>query len=195
MHDLPAFWVCSLTEQGCAMIALGRVSGSSWWGQRINKLWNTSTWLLDTSLEIPQGDTPLTKPSDKSGPARFVMAVAWSMDGMRLACRRMDCPELFSQVCVEEPILDRRLSMITGLRLPLSLLCTTCRRLVYFHFMLSWYSAFCMVFVKACLHQWINESFSSTNQLTHQAVHKETIDDLSKKLSLRNRVCVWDVMA
>ncbi|KAE8687564.1 WD repeat-containing protein VIP3 [Hibiscus syriacus] len=52
------------------------------------KLWDTSTWRLVATLSIarPEG----TKPSDKSSGKKFVLSVAWSPDGRRLACGSMN---------------------------------------------------------------------------------------------------------
>lgn len=51
-------------------------------------LWDTSTWELVVTLSIPRVEGP--KPSDKSGSKKFVLSVAWSPDGKRLACGSMD---------------------------------------------------------------------------------------------------------
>ncbi|XP_031502031.1 WD repeat-containing protein VIP3 [Nymphaea colorata] len=50
------------------------------------KLWDTSTWQLIDTLTVPRPDG--VKP-DKSG-GKFVLSVAWSPDGKRLACSTMD---------------------------------------------------------------------------------------------------------
>lgn len=52
------------------------------------KLWDTATWDLVATLPIPRLEGP--KPSDKSGSKKFVLSVAWSPDGKRLACGSMD---------------------------------------------------------------------------------------------------------
>lgn len=52
------------------------------------KLWDTATWKLIASLSIPRPEGP--KPSDKSNSKKFVLSVAWSPDGRRLACGSMD---------------------------------------------------------------------------------------------------------
>lgn len=52
------------------------------------KLWNTATWQLITTLVIPHPEG--SKQSDKSGSKKFVLSVAWSPDGRRLACGSMD---------------------------------------------------------------------------------------------------------
>ncbi|CAM6115561.1 unnamed protein product [Calypogeia fissa] len=99
-------WLMQFDPKGEFLAVAGGGSGSI-------KLWNTSTWLLDTSLEIPKGDTPLTKPSDKSGPARFVMAVAWSMDGRRLACSTMS-----GMVCIFDAQRRKFLHNLEGHAMP-----------------------------------------------------------------------------
>uniref|UniRef100_A0A0C9S4R3 TSA: Wollemia nobilis Ref_Wollemi_Transcript_22636_1472 transcribed RNA sequence n=1 Tax=Wollemia nobilis TaxID=56998 RepID=A0A0C9S4R3_9CONI len=53
------------------------------------KLWNTASWQTDVSLAVPRGEGANAKSSDKSG-GKFVLAVAWSPDGKRLACSTMD---------------------------------------------------------------------------------------------------------
>uniref|UniRef100_A0A7C8Z8E9 [Myosin heavy-chain] kinase n=1 Tax=Opuntia streptacantha TaxID=393608 RepID=A0A7C8Z8E9_OPUST len=52
------------------------------------KLWDTATWQLVTSLQIPRPES--TKPTDKIATKKFVLSVAWSPDGRRLACGSMD---------------------------------------------------------------------------------------------------------
>ncbi|THG03009.1 hypothetical protein TEA_005698 [Camellia sinensis var. sinensis] len=52
------------------------------------KLWDTAEWKLITSLSIPRPEG--LKPSDKSGNKKFVLSVAWSPDGKRLACGSID---------------------------------------------------------------------------------------------------------
>lgn len=52
------------------------------------KLWDTATWQLIATLAVPRPEGP--KPSDKSGSGKFVLSVAWSPDGRRLACGSMD---------------------------------------------------------------------------------------------------------
>lgn len=51
-------------------------------------LWDTSTWQLIATLQIPRLEG--SKPSDKSSSKKFVLSVAWSPDGKRLACGSMD---------------------------------------------------------------------------------------------------------
>lgn len=52
------------------------------------KLWDTATWKLIATLSIPRPEGP--KPTDKSSSKKFVLSVAWSADGKRLACGSMD---------------------------------------------------------------------------------------------------------
>ncbi|XWS70051.1 hypothetical protein CRYUN_Cryun03dG0016000 [Craigia yunnanensis] len=52
------------------------------------KLWDTATWRLTATLSIPCPEG--SKPSDKSSSKKFVLSVAWSPDGRRLACGSMD---------------------------------------------------------------------------------------------------------
>ncbi|XP_050217954.1 WD repeat-containing protein VIP3 [Mercurialis annua] len=57
-------------------------------GSATVNLWDTATWKQIASLSIPRPDGP--KPSDKSSSKKFVLSVAWSPDGRRLACGSMD---------------------------------------------------------------------------------------------------------
>ncbi|KAJ7979288.1 WD repeat-containing protein [Quillaja saponaria] len=52
------------------------------------KLWDTNSWELVATLSIPRPEA--TKPTDKSGNKKFVLSVAWSLDGRRIACGSMD---------------------------------------------------------------------------------------------------------
>lgn len=52
------------------------------------KLWDTASWQLISTLQVPRPDGP--KPSDKTGSKKFVLSVAFSSDGKRLACGSMD---------------------------------------------------------------------------------------------------------
>ncbi|KAF8393583.1 hypothetical protein HHK36_021827 [Tetracentron sinense] len=52
------------------------------------KLWDTATWQQIATLSVPRPEG--SKPSDKSGSSKFVLSVAWSPDGRRLACGSMD---------------------------------------------------------------------------------------------------------
>ncbi|WOL03239.1 hypothetical protein Cni_G11959 [Canna indica] len=51
------------------------------------KLWDTSTWQLVASFPVPRPDGA---PPDKTGSSKFVLSVAWSPDGKRLACGSID---------------------------------------------------------------------------------------------------------
>lgn len=51
-------------------------------------MWDTATWRLVATLSIPRPEG--SKPSEKSGSKKFVLSVAWSPDGRRLACGSMD---------------------------------------------------------------------------------------------------------
>ncbi|KAI3942742.1 hypothetical protein MKW92_045599 [Papaver armeniacum] len=52
------------------------------------KIWDTATWELIATLTVPRPEG--SKPSDKSGSGKFVLSVAWNLDGSRLACGSMD---------------------------------------------------------------------------------------------------------
>lgn len=52
------------------------------------KLWDTTRWQLVATLSIPRPE--VSKPSDRSESKKFVLSVAWSPDGRRLACGSMD---------------------------------------------------------------------------------------------------------
>lgn len=68
---------------------LGTILAVAGGGSASVKLWNTATWqLMDTlSVQRPEG----SKPSDKSSTIKkFVLSVAWSPDGVQLACGSMD---------------------------------------------------------------------------------------------------------
>ncbi|MQL73572.1 hypothetical protein Taro_005933 [Colocasia esculenta] len=52
------------------------------------KLWDTSTWEVVATLTVPRPEQ--ARPGDKSGSGKFVLSVAWSPDGRRLACGSMD---------------------------------------------------------------------------------------------------------
>lgn len=52
------------------------------------KLWDTATWQLIVTLSVPRPES--SKPSDKGGSGKFVLSVAWSLDGRNLACGSMD---------------------------------------------------------------------------------------------------------
>lgn len=55
------------------------------------KLWNTNTWQLEQTFMVPKSEvTTDNKSSEKSNAGKFVLAVAWNLDGNRLACSTMD---------------------------------------------------------------------------------------------------------
>jgi WD repeat-containing protein 61 len=55
------------------------------------KIWNTASWKLEQSLTVPKAENGADgKAADKVGLGKFVLGVAWSMDGKNLACSTMD---------------------------------------------------------------------------------------------------------
>ncbi|XWS26643.1 hypothetical protein CRYUN_Cryun26dG0048400 [Craigia yunnanensis] len=74
-------WQMQFDPKGTTLAVAGGGSASI-------KLWNTATWRLIATLSIPRPEAP--KPSDKSGSKKFVLSIAWSPDGRRLACGSMD---------------------------------------------------------------------------------------------------------
>ncbi|KAK0592706.1 hypothetical protein LWI29_023998 [Acer saccharum] len=74
-------WQMQFDPKGTTLAVAGGGSASV-------KLWDTATWKLIASLSIPRPEGP--KPSDKSNSKKFVLSVAWSPDGRRLACGSMD---------------------------------------------------------------------------------------------------------
>lgn len=99
-------WLMQFDPKGEFLAVAGGGSGSI-------KLWNTSTWKLETSLAVPKLDTPLAKQADKSGPGKFVLAVAWSMDGKRLACSTMS-----GMVCIFDAQRRKFLHTLEGHAMP-----------------------------------------------------------------------------
>ncbi|KAL5803521.1 hypothetical protein ACOSQ3_031983 [Xanthoceras sorbifolium] len=77
---MEGLFVC-YAHQGTTLAVAGGGSASI-------KLWDTATWKLIASLSIPRPEGP--KPSDKANSKKFVLSVAWSPDGRRLACGSMD---------------------------------------------------------------------------------------------------------
>ncbi|KAF8006034.1 hypothetical protein BT93_K0352 [Corymbia citriodora subsp. variegata] len=73
-------WQMQFDPKGTTLAVAGGGSASI-------KLWDTATWELIATLSIPRPEQP--KPSDK-GNKKFVLSVAWSPDGRRLACGSMD---------------------------------------------------------------------------------------------------------
>jgi len=77
-------WLMQFDPKGGVLAVAGGGSASV-------KLWNTTTWRMEQSLTVPKGESSSeNKNSDKAGVGKFVLAVAWSMDGKRLACSTMD---------------------------------------------------------------------------------------------------------
>ncbi|XP_044470937.1 WD repeat-containing protein VIP3 [Mangifera indica] len=74
-------WQMQFDPKGTTLAVAGGGSASI-------KLWDTATWKLSATLSIPRPEGP--KPSDKSSSKKFVLSVAWSPDGRRLACGSMD---------------------------------------------------------------------------------------------------------
>ncbi|WCJ43620.1 WD repeat-containing protein VIP3 [Euphorbia peplus] len=74
-------WQMQFNSKGTTLAVAGGGSASV-------KLWDTSTWRLDTTLSVPRPEGQ--KPSDKNSSKKFVLSVAWSPDGRRLACGSMD---------------------------------------------------------------------------------------------------------
>ncbi|XP_021276505.1 WD repeat-containing protein VIP3 [Herrania umbratica] len=74
-------WQMQFDPKGTTLAVAGGGSASI-------KLWDTATWRLISTLSIPRPEGP--KPSDKSSSKKFVLSVAWSPDGRRLACGSMD---------------------------------------------------------------------------------------------------------
>lgn len=55
------------------------------------KIWNTATWRMEQTLTVPKTENNADgKASDKTGLGKFVLGVAWSLDGKNLACSTMD---------------------------------------------------------------------------------------------------------
>ncbi|GAB2284903.1 WD repeat-containing protein vip3 [Dionaea muscipula] len=74
-------WHLQFDPQGTILAVAGGSSASV-------KLWDTTTWQLFGTLSIPRPDS--SKPADKSASKKFVLSVAWSPDGRRVACGSMD---------------------------------------------------------------------------------------------------------
>ncbi|KAG4929579.1 hypothetical protein AAZX31_17G050700 [Glycine max] len=74
-------WQMRFDPKGAILAVAGGGSASV-------KLWDTSSWELVATLSIPRPEGQ--KPTDKSGSKKFVLSVAWSPDGKRLACGSMD---------------------------------------------------------------------------------------------------------
>lgn len=74
-------WLMQFDPKGSVLAVAGGGSASV-------KLWNTTTWRMETSLSVLKGDADV-KGSDKNV-GKFVLAVAWSVDGKHVACSTMD---------------------------------------------------------------------------------------------------------
>ncbi|XP_059634794.1 WD repeat-containing protein VIP3 [Cornus florida] len=74
-------WHMQFNPEGTILAVAGGGSASV-------KLWDTDKWQLIATLSNPRPEG--LKPSDKSGSKKFVLSVAWSHDGRRLACGSMD---------------------------------------------------------------------------------------------------------
>ncbi|CAN8326517.1 unnamed protein product [Cochlearia groenlandica] len=75
------------------------------------KLWDTASWRLVSTLSIPRPETP--KPSDKTSSKKFVLSVAWSPNGKRLACGSMD-----GTICVFDVERSKLLHQLEGHNMP-----------------------------------------------------------------------------
>ncbi|KAL2480085.1 WD repeat-containing protein VIP3 [Abeliophyllum distichum] len=71
----------SISSEGTTLAAAGGGSASV-------KLWDTAEWQLTATLSVPRLEG--LKPSEKSGSKKFVLSVAWSLDGRQIACGSMD---------------------------------------------------------------------------------------------------------
>lgn len=74
-------WLMQFDPRGSILAVAGGGSASV-------KLWNTATWRMDASLSVLKGDANV-KGSEKNA-GKFVLAVAWSVDGKLVACSTMD---------------------------------------------------------------------------------------------------------
>lgn len=74
-------WNMQFEPKGTILAVAGGSSASV-------KLWDTSSWQLIDSLAIPRQES--SRLPDRAGGGKFVLSVAWSPDGKRLACGSMD---------------------------------------------------------------------------------------------------------
>ncbi|XP_039146183.1 LOW QUALITY PROTEIN: WD repeat-containing protein VIP3 [Dioscorea cayenensis subsp. rotundata] len=74
-------WGMQFDPKGTVLAVAGGGSASV-------KLWDTSSWQLIATLAVPPPEG--SRPADKTGSGKFVLSVAWSLDGRRLACGSMD---------------------------------------------------------------------------------------------------------
>eukprot|EP00897_Mesotaenium_endlicherianum_P005574 jgi/Mesen1/5044/ME000025S04446 len=114
-------WALAFDPQGKHLAVAGGGSASV-------KLWSTDTWQLEGSLEVPSGGGASSEAeagsaagaaskADKGG-GKFVLAVAWSADGRRLACSTMD-----GTVAVFDVARQRLLHTLGGHHMPVRSLC------------------------------------------------------------------------
>ncbi|GAB2223372.1 hypothetical protein Droror1_Dr00017513 [Drosera rotundifolia] len=74
-------WQLQFDPKGTMLAVAGGSSASV-------KLWDTTTWQLYGTLSVPRPES--SKPADKVASKKFVLSVAWSPDGKRIACGSMD---------------------------------------------------------------------------------------------------------
>ncbi|KAL8153226.1 hypothetical protein V2J09_010986 [Rumex salicifolius] len=74
-------WQMQFDPKGTILAVAGGSSASV-------KLWDTAMWQLIGTLSIPRPES--SKPADKTAGKKFVLSVAFSPDGRRLACGSMD---------------------------------------------------------------------------------------------------------
>ncbi|KAL3586180.1 hypothetical protein D5086_013047 [Populus alba] len=74
-------WQMQFDPKGITLAVAGGGSASV-------QLWDTEKWKLIATLSIPRQEGP--KPTDKNSSKKFVLSVAWSPDGKRVACGSMD---------------------------------------------------------------------------------------------------------
>ncbi|PKA63013.1 U4/U6 small nuclear ribonucleoprotein PRP4-like protein [Apostasia shenzhenica] len=74
-------WGMQFDPRGTILAVAGGSSASV-------KLWDTASWQLIDSLSVPRPEG--SRPPDRTGSGKFVLSVAWSPDGKRLACGCMD---------------------------------------------------------------------------------------------------------
>lgn len=74
-------WLMEFDPKGSVLAVAGGGSASV-------KLWNTTNWRTDTSLSVLKGDADVKGTEKNVG--KFVLAVAWSIDGQYIACSTMD---------------------------------------------------------------------------------------------------------
>ncbi|KAL5708180.1 WD repeat-containing protein vip3 [Ranunculus cassubicifolius] len=97
-------WQMQFNPQGTMLAVAGGSSASV-------KIWDTATWELAATLTVPRPET--AKPTDKTGSGKFVLSVAWSLDGKRLACGSMD-----GTISVFDPLRNKFLHNLDGHFMP-----------------------------------------------------------------------------